>query len=510
MLARRVAAAARAPPSLRRALSVAAANPDGCFESRSRRAQQLFTVRRADERAQDGMEVWGMQNRKRRRAAAPQQQLREEGAPVPPKRPSDSLLTLMLPFRSDPKLRELYLNAAGHLRIGRLLEDFDSFAGQIAYTHCDDPGDPKAEPITLVTASLDRIDLVKPIPTDKDLMLRGCVTWVGRSSMAIAVTLSGLPGDLDAKDAMRVAAGQPPSVPVPPETAEALRSAAHVGRADVAPIVRADFTFVARDADDKAVAVPPVVPESPQEKALHTAAADARVTRSAEKLTTLDKSPPTPDELGLVHRLFADLRALTAAGKGPRPPPTRHLGSVAPPLDEPQDGVLPPVYVASTAIESTVVTFPTDRNIHGKVFGGWLLRNAFELAWTAALRFGGSTPEFVAMSDIAFLRPVEIGAVLSFRAAVEFAKGAPHRTASVRVETTSLDPRNPRAAQPTTNTFHFTFEFPAACAAGAHVARAFPQTYEEAMAWVAAHRRQQAGLRLRSKWAMEGGEPLRV
>lgn len=483
----------RATLVARRFLSAAAAGQaDPDFERRSRRAQKLFSVRRADERAQDGMEVWGMQNRRKRvghDALAP-----ARAEPLV-KRPQDSLLTLMLPFKSDPKLRELYLNAAGHLRIGRLLEDFDSFAGQIAYTHCDDPDDVSADPVTLVTASLDRIDMVRPVPTDRDLMLRGCAAWVGTSSMAIVVSLSEIPEGLTASEAMAAATGHGPSAAgLPASAVEALGDAASVGGARMPPIVRADFTFVARDADDRAVRVPAMRPQTEPEVALFQAARDDRVTLKAARLATLDRLPPTPDELGMVHRLFADLRALRAAGEGPTPARQRHIS----------DGA---VYVGSTSLESTVVTFPTDRNIHGKAFGGWLLRNAFELAWAAALRFGGSTPEFVAMSDIAFLRPVEIGAVLSFRACVEYAQGAPHRTVSVCVETTSMDPRDPRAAQPTTNTFHFTFDFPDT----AHnVPRAFPQSYEEAMAWVAAHRRRQAGMSLRSRWAMEGGEPPRV
>jgi acyl-CoA hydrolase len=33
------------------------------------------------------------------------------------------------------------------------------------------------------------------------------------------------------------------------------------------------------------------------------------------------------------------------------------------------------------------LTQPQDRNLHGKVFGGWLLRRAFETAWLAGERY---------------------------------------------------------------------------------------------------------------------------
>lgn len=39
---------------------------------------------------------------------------------------------------SDPIVRDQYLNFRGGLRFGKLLEDIDAFAGNIAFMHCDD------------------------------------------------------------------------------------------------------------------------------------------------------------------------------------------------------------------------------------------------------------------------------------------------------------------------------------------------------------------------------------
>jgi acyl-coenzyme A thioesterase 9 len=427
----------------------------------------------------------------------------------------------MLPFQSDPKLRELYLNASGHLRIGRLLEDFDSFAGQIAYTHCDNQLDTDSEPLTLVTASLDRIDLLQEIPTDRDLQLRGCVTWVGKSSMAIVVTLSVLPDGITAQEAMAIATDnhtgmpkfQAPASDRPEDASEAqlavkaLADAAAVGGSHVDPVVRAEFTFVARNMADSAVVVPRLKTATDAEASLFRASEEGQLARRAARSRNLDHAPPTPEELGIVHRIFADLRTLrkqrSAAATAAAPESATE--AAVPPGSGTCDASVPAL-VADTALESIVVTFPTDRNIHGKVFGGWLLRNAFELAWATALKFGGAAPSFVAMSDIAFLRPVEIGAVLCFKAKVEYSEGGAHRTASVCVETTSTNPAHPHAGAPTTNTFHFTFEFPET-GSGRPVPRAFPESYEEAMDWVAAHRRRQQGMQLRSQWAMHGELP---
>lgn len=48
---------------------------------------------------------------------------------------------------------------------------------------CNDDG--STRPLLLVTASVDRIVLKKPILVDADLTIVGAVTWVGRSSMEI-------------------------------------------------------------------------------------------------------------------------------------------------------------------------------------------------------------------------------------------------------------------------------------------------------------------------------------
>lgn len=54
-------------------------------------------------------------------------------------------------------------------------------AGAISYKHCDN-GKPDSAPLTIVTASVDRIDLLKPWNI-RDLRLSGHITYVGYSSM---------------------------------------------------------------------------------------------------------------------------------------------------------------------------------------------------------------------------------------------------------------------------------------------------------------------------------------
>ena len=60
----------------------------------------------------------------------------------------------------------------GHVRIGRLLEDLDAMAGNVAFKHADD-NNPTTRPLTIVTASVDRIQLIHQLFPDRDLIMKG-------------------------------------------------------------------------------------------------------------------------------------------------------------------------------------------------------------------------------------------------------------------------------------------------------------------------------------------------
>jgi acyl-coenzyme A thioesterase 9 len=91
-----------------------------------------------------------------------------------------------MPFSTDIVLREQYVNYHGGLRFGKILEDLDAMAGNIAHCHADD-NNPTTRPLTIVTASVDRIDLLSKLLADRDMRMRGCVSHVGNSSMEVRV-----------------------------------------------------------------------------------------------------------------------------------------------------------------------------------------------------------------------------------------------------------------------------------------------------------------------------------
>ncbi|KAK6141793.1 hypothetical protein DH2020_024468 [Rehmannia glutinosa] len=105
------------------------------------------------------------------------------------KTPSQSRMTILYNFSTDYILREQYRDPWNEVRIGKLLEDLDALAGTISVKHCSDD-DSTTRPLYLVTASVDKMVLKKPINVDVDLHISGAVTWIGRSSIEIQLDVT--------------------------------------------------------------------------------------------------------------------------------------------------------------------------------------------------------------------------------------------------------------------------------------------------------------------------------
>ncbi len=122
------------------------------------------------------------------------------------------------------------LNPNGTLFGGVLMSWIDSTAFMCAERHAETP--------RVVTASVDRLEFLRPLRSGDHALLDARVDWVGRTSMALEVKVD--------REGHR--------------------------RGDRAPVATAHLTFVALDADGRPTAIPPLQLETEEDQRRFSAA----------------------------------------------------------------------------------------------------------------------------------------------------------------------------------------------------------------------------------------------
>ncbi|KAJ6865813.1 acyl-coenzyme A thioesterase 9 [Populus alba x Populus x berolinensis] len=342
------------------------------------------------------------------------------------KSPSKSSTSICYKFSSDFILREQYRNPWNKIRMGKLIEDLDALAGTISYKHCcNDDG--STRPLLLVTASVDRIVLKKPILIDADLTIVGAVTWVGRSSMEIQMEVI-----------------QPTEGATNPSDAVALV---------------ANFTFVARDTKTgKSALVNQISPETDKEKFLWEEAEKRNKMRKKKKAEK--KRDPENEDMERLNALLSEGRVF----------------SDMPALAD-RDSIL----IQDTRHENTFICQPQQRNIHGRIFGGFLMRKAFELAFSNAYAFAGAAPLFVEVDHVDFFKPVDVGNFLRLKSCVLYTELENPAEPLINVEVVAHVTRPELRSSEVSNKFCFTFTvLHEAIKDGLRIRNVVPATEEEA------------------------------
>ena len=154
-----------------------------------------------------------------------------------------------------------------------------------------------------------------------------------------------------------------------------------------------------------------------------------------------------------------------------------------------------------TIMHSSQIMQPQYRNRHNfMIFGGFLLKQTFELAFCCAAAFSHSRPTFVSLDPSTFENPVPVGSVLYLTATVAYTDPPPMTKPSTDSEVKGaaegemesytrvqirIDSRvrniEHRETKPT-GQFNYTFLVDKDI-------KVMPQTYSEFMIWVDARRR---------------------
>ncbi|KAJ9635283.1 hypothetical protein H2204_005843 [Knufia peltigerae] len=349
-----------------------------------------------------------------------------------PKRMSDSYVSVVLPLSKDPWMLDTYANSAGQIRTGTLLMDLDALAGVVAYKHT-------GEGVTTVTAAVDRITIKNPIREICDLQLSGQVSFAtGRSSMEITLQIAKAPEE-----------GQQ----VAPE--------------DV--FMTCAFTMVALDPNTrKPINIAPLEVTTPAEKALFSKGEENYKRKKAMKSSHILAKAPDAEESSLIHKMWTDSLAYADTHN---------------PKNQPQNVLA----MSKTQIHSTQIMQPQMRNRHNfMIFGGFLLKTTFELAFTCAAAFSHTRPRFINLDPSTFEEPVPVGSVLYVAAGVSYTEPDPSGGTRIQVMVrTHVRPvEHQDKERKSTGTFFYTFYTPSDVSV-------LPQTYSEFMGWVAGRRRAQ-------------------
>ena len=61
-----------------------------------------------------------------------------------------------------------------------------------------------------------------------------------------------------------------------------------------------------------------------------------------------------------------------------------------------------------------------ERNVHGKIFGGFLIREMLEIGWVAACKYAQDYVLIEDLTNIYFKRPVDIGSRLTLKSRITY------------------------------------------------------------------------------------------
>eukprot|EP01039_Chlorochromonas_danica_P003490 gene3490-3823_t len=347
-------------------------------------------------------------------------------ADLPAKTVAESRHILRYNFRSNSHMRDLYVDPLGNVIIGKILEDIDALGGNVGLSHCDDEAGRK---LSVVTASVDKIVQNKPLSIDSDLILVGQMVWAGKTSMVVLVELHPAE-DVAGQDCHSFD-------PLHPSTTALLTSF---------------FTFAARNlTTGKAEPVNKLILSTPTEQALFDQRAELVAEKKKQQL--LEKQNDLDHKDAIIQ--------LVEAGCSIKDMPALAHPSC--------------VLMSYTALENSLVCHPQNVNTAGRVFGGFIMHRAYDLALATCYTFAGCYPVFLESDSIAFRRPVDVGDLLRLKSRVIFTSDDPIHPRVV-VEVLCQVVRPERASSFVSNSFMFTFGF------GHNVAlrKVLPVTSEEA------------------------------
>jgi acyl-CoA hydrolase len=286
----------------------------------------------------------------------------------------------------------------------------------------------------VVTAAIDDIFVRHAADVTRDISFQARINHVGRSSLVVGIRVEQL--------------GEP-----------------------VNHIASCHFTMVARSGSgDQAVSValPPL--EYLDEDELRRAAKAVASREEYKRQQALVLEPPSREEFEMLAKLH---QAQDEAGLVGR---------------RVQDDASFRGYMARLLVtDSWERMYPEKENVPRSIFGGYLIRRAFELSSICSNLVAPDRSIIAAVTRINFFQPVRIGDTLHFTSRVVYTSGS-FICVEASIERNSLD----RTTKALSNSCFFTFVNVDSKLVHQPVPLIYPATYAEDLRYLAAHRSLQA------------------
>jgi acyl-coenzyme A thioesterase 9 len=386
-------------------------------------ATRHFSQAQFSEKTPITISLWDKRKEYRER----EELIKKSGLPVEAKtskKPVDSRVDARYDFGCTAGLKELYIDSFGNVLMGKLLEDLDALAGNVAFFHCDDE-DPDTSALSLVTAGVEKIKFERRgVPLDNDLIITGQVVYTGSSSLDVLIEAHVAPSTSNHNPHHNTA------------KVRLLDPAA----ADT-KVLSSVFTYVARNKETgkaaKIIALDMEGEEtSDYERAFFTERQAQAVLR--KKIRTGEATPEKRLEL------TDELRwKMLEKGKSMTNMPALHAHNNS-------------VLQQTTALENSFICEPQKSNTGGRVFGGFLINKAYMLAQANAYLFSGMQGTLSLVDKITFRRPVEISDLIRLRSRCTYSSNETPRRMVVQVTCDVVHPEHGTSFQSNNFTFVFT------------------------------------------------------
>jgi acyl-CoA hydrolase len=331
----------------------------------------------------------------------------------------------VLPLGADPSLRRRYMvldeDLPANVRFGLILEVLDRLAEECALDYVR-VSHPRAQ---VVTAAIDNIYVRSAADVNRDLVFRARINFVGRTSLEVGIRVE---------------------------------HAAGPGHHPPAHIASCYFTMVARSApgDGGQGLVLPAFEPSGDLALRRWERAIARREAYRQQLHQAQE-PPSREEYGLLASLHAAQDKPDFRGQ-----------------------------LAKDCVTSGWArTYPEHENVPSKIFGGHLIRQAYEQSAICAEQVAPHRPVIVAVNRVNFVQPVRMGDKLHFLSRAVYAGST-----SICVETDIIRVSRDRTQVNLSNSCVFTFTNVGDKLRAQPVPPIYPTNYAEDARYLAAYRRR--------------------